>query len=74
MIIAWESVHETQELVSGRRVYQGIYPREGIAVFWARPIEIREIDAHPPLSIRFFDHDHICQPVGVVYFSDETSF
>ena len=60
MIIALESVHETQELVSGRQVYQGIYLREWIAVFWARPIEIREINAHPLLSVRLLDHDHVC--------------
>ena len=60
MIIALESVHETQELVSGRQVYQGIYLREWITVFWARLIEIHEINAHSPLSVRLLDLNHIC--------------
>ena len=76
LIITWKGIHEAQEPVSSRRVHQSIYPREGIAVFWERPIEIREINAHSPFSISLLDHDHdhIRQPVGVVYFSVETNF
>ena len=36
--------------VSGRRVHQSVYPREWIAVFRARPVKVREVNAHSPLS------------------------
>ena len=60
--------------MSSRRVYQSIYPREGVAVFWARPVEVREIDAHSPLPISLLNHDYIRKPFEVVYFSNETYF
>ena len=60
--------------MSSRRVYQSIYPREGVVVFWARPVEVCEIDAHSPLLVSLLDHDYVRQPVGVVYFSNETYF
>ena len=60
--------------MSSHRVYQSIYPKEGIAVFRAHPIEVREIDAHSPLPISLLDHDYVRQPVEVVYFSNEICF
>ena len=41
------------------------------AVFGAGLIEVREVYAHPPFSIGLFNHDHVGQPIGVVYFLDE---
>ena len=45
-----------------------------VAIFWARPVEIREIDAHSPLPISLLDHGYDRQLVEVVYFSNEISF
>ena len=42
-----------------------------VTVLGAGFVEIHEINAHSPFSIGFLDHDHICQPVGVVYFPNE---
>ena len=42
-----------------------------VAVLRASLIEVCEIYAHPPFSIGFFNHDHVCQPIGIVHFSDE---
>ena len=60
--------------MSCRRVYQSIYLREGIVVFQARPVKVREIDAHSPLPISLLDHDYVFQLVGVVYFTNEIYF
>ena len=48
-----------------------IYLREWIVVFRASLIEVLEVYAHLPLSIGLLDHDDICQPIGIVHFSDE---
>ena len=45
-----------------------------VAVFRARPVEIREIDAHSPLPISLLNHDYVRQLVEVVYFSNEICF
>ena len=71
LVIARESVHEAQDLVPHSRVYQSIYLWEWIAVLRASLVEVREVYTHPPFTIGLFNHDHVCQPVGVVYFSDE---
>ena len=44
----------------GRRIYQGVYPWERIAVFQARLVKVREVNAHSPLSTILSHHDHIC--------------
>ena len=45
-----------------------------VAVFQARPVEIREIDTHSPLPISLLDHNYDRQLVEVVYFSNEICF
>ena len=45
---------------------------QGKAVFWTSPINIGEINAESPFSIRLLDENHIGQPVGVIYFSDSS--
>ena len=66
LVIARESVHEAQKLVSC-----GIYPREWTIVFGASLIEVHKVYAHPSFSIGLFNHDEVCQLVGIVHFSDE---
>ena len=47
------------------------YSRERVAILEACFVQVREVYAHPPFPIGFLDHHHVCQPVGVIYFSDE---
>ena len=60
--------------MSRGRVYQGIYSWKRVTVLRAGSIEVYEVYAHPPLSIGLFDHNHVCQLVRVVYFSNEICF
>ena len=67
LIVTRKSIHKAQKLMSYGRVYQGIYPWEWVTIFWAGSVEIHEINAHPPFSIGLFNHNHVCQPVGVIH-------
>jgi hypothetical protein len=36
-------------------------------------VEVCVVDAHPPLVVVLFENEYwICQPLGVVYFFDES--
>ena len=49
----------------------GTYSRERVAILEACFVQVREVYAHPPFPIGFLDHHHVCQPVGVIYFSNK---
>ena len=57
--------------MASRRVHKEGDVREWIVVFWAWLIQVNEVYAHSPLTVRFFYHDHVGQPFRVVDFSDE---
>ena len=41
------------------RIHQTIYLWKWVIVFRARLIQVREVDAHPPLAIWFFYQDNV---------------
>ena len=45
-----------------------------VGIFRTSLVEIGVICAHPPLTFWFFNHDHICQPCGVLGFFYEGDF
>jgi hypothetical protein len=45
---------------------------EGEIILGATFVEIGEVGAHSPFFILLVDHHHICQPLQVGYFFDET--
>ena len=45
-----------------------------MAILGARLVHVRKVYPHPPFPIGFLDHYHICQPIRVVYFSNEAYF
>ena len=47
--------------------------REEKSILWASIIEVRIIDAHPPLSILLRDEHDIGQPLGVLNLSDKAN-
>ena len=55
-------------------VHESIDRREWKVVFWAGFVQIYEVNAHPPLSACFLYHNHIRQPLGIMYFTNEVSF
>ena len=40
-------------------------------VLWACFVEVCLVNADPPFSIWFFNHNYICKPFGVVNFPDK---
>ena len=72
MIIARESVHEAEDLMDSRGVHYEVDSGQGKAVFRISPINIDKINAGSPFSICLLDKNHISQPVGVIYFSDNS--
>ncbi|KAL6342419.1 hypothetical protein AAG906_009092 [Vitis piasezkii] len=54
------------------RIHNLIYPWQRKTVFWACIIEVGVIDAHSPFAFLFGYHHYICQPVWILYFSDES--
>ena len=71
LVVAGESIHETQQLVAGSSVDQLINLREREAIFWASLVEVCIVDADPPLAASFLHHYHIGQPLGIAGLSDE---
>ena len=70
LVISRESVHEVEKVVANRGVHYKVDPRYGKAIFWTGSVDIGEVNAESPFSIRLFDEDYITQPVRVFYFSD----
>jgi hypothetical protein len=66
-------IYEGQQITLGSGVYNLIYSREWIGVFWKCLIEIGVVDAHPKLPISLWDNDRIGQPHRVVDLFDEAS-
>jgi hypothetical protein len=66
-------IYEGQQVAPGGGVYNLIYAREWIRVFWTCLIEIGVVDAHPKLPVSLRDDDRIGQPHWVVDLFDETS-
>jgi hypothetical protein len=66
-------IYERQQVAPGGRVYNLIYSRKWIGVFWTCLIEIGVVDAHPKLPVSLWDYDWIGQPYWVVDLFDEAS-
>ena len=72
LIIARESVHEAEELVSSSGVHYEVDSGQGKAIFRASPVNIGKINADSPFSICLLDENHISQPVEIIYFLDSS--
>jgi hypothetical protein len=65
--------YEGQQVTPVGGVYNLIYSRKRIRVFWTCVIEIGVVDAHPKLPVSLWDNDRIGQPHWVVDLFDEAS-
>ena len=54
----------------GCGIYDEVDSRKREAVFWACSVDVSEVDAELPLTVRFFDQYDIGQPLRVFHFSD----
>jgi hypothetical protein len=66
-------IYEGQQVTPEGGVYNLIYSRKWIGVFWTYLIEIGVVDAHPKLPVSLWDYDRIGQPHWVVDLFDEAS-
>jgi hypothetical protein len=66
-------IYEGQQVTPGGGVYNLIYLRKWIAVFWTCLIEVGVVDAHPKLPISLRDDDWIGQPHRIVDLFDKAS-
>ena len=72
LIVTQESVHEAKELVARGGIYYKVDPKLGKTVFRAGSIDVSKVNAELPFSICLFDENHVSQPVGVIYFPDNS--
>ena len=68
LIIARESVHEAEELVSNSDIHYEVDPGYEKAIFRAGSIHVNEVNAELPLAIFLLDEDNIIHPVRIIYF------
>jgi hypothetical protein len=59
-------IYEGQQVAPGGGVYNLIYSRKWIGVFWTCLIETGVVDAHPKLPVSLWGYDRIGQPHWVV--------
>ena len=59
LVVAGESIHEAEHLMTGRGINQQIYAGQRIAVFGASSVQVRVIDTKSPFAIVLADEDHV---------------
>ena len=70
LVVAGESIHETDEFMAGCGIYYEVDPWQRETIFWACSVDVSEVDAESPFSIRFFDEYDVSQPFRVLHLSD----
>ena len=70
LVVAGESIHEAEEFMAGCGIYYEVDQRKRETIFRACSVDVNEIDAESPFSVRFFDEYDVGQPFRVLHFSD----
>ena len=70
LVVAGEGIHKTKEFMAGCGVYDEVDLRQRETVFWARFVDVREVDAESPLVVFFFDKYDVGQPFRIFHLSD----
>ena len=70
MVVAGESIHKTEEFMADCCIYDEVDSRQRETILWACSVEVSEVDAESPLTVRFFDEDNVGQPFRIFYLSD----
>ena len=55
LIVAGEGIHKTEEFIASSGIYDEADSRQREIVFWARSVDVSEVDAESPLAVCFFD-------------------
>jgi len=61
LVIPRKDIQEAEHLATRGTVYQRVNAWQRVRVLWARLVEVREVNAHPPLPIGLFHQDHVRQ-------------
>ena len=56
--------------MAGCGIYNEVDPRERETVFWARSVDVSEVNAKSQLVVCFFDKYDVGQPFRIFYLSD----
>ena len=51
-------------------IYDEVDSRQRETILWACSVEVSEVDAESPLTVRFFDEYNVGQPFKIFYLSD----
>ena len=55
LVIAGEGIHKNEEFMDGRDIHDEVNSRQRETIFWARFVDVSEVDAESPLAVCFFD-------------------
>ena len=70
LVVAREGIHETEEFMADCAIHYKVDLWQRETIFWACSVDVSEVDAESPLSVRFFDEYNIGQPFRVLHLSD----
>ena len=56
--------------MAGCGIYDEVDSRQRETIFWACFVDVSEVDAESPLTVRFFDEYDIGQPFRIFHLSD----
>ena len=70
MVVAGESIHETEEFMADYDIYNEVDSWQMEFIFWACSVDVSEVDAESPLSVCLFDEYDVSQPFRILHFSD----
>ena len=70
MVVAEESIHETEEFMASCGVYYEVDLWQRETIFWACSVDVGEVNAESPLVVLFFDEYDVGQPFKVLHISD----
>ena len=70
LVVAGESIHKTEEFMSGCGIYDEVDSWQRETIIWACFVDVSEVDVESPLVIRFFDEHDVGQPFRVFHFSN----
>ena len=70
LVVAEESIHETEEFMAGCGIYNEVDPWQRETIFWACSVDVSEVDAESPLAVCFFNEYDDGQPFKILYFYD----
>ena len=65
LVISLKGIQKAHPMMTYRRIYQLIYPRNRERVFRTSPIEICKVHTHAPLSYFLFHHYSVSQPLRI---------